>query len=134
MGMRDLAAGAALFDHPGGFSHLRTHNPREVLATLFSRGIRSLYLEGGATVIAAFLRENLVDELHITMGPMLLGGDRVAVTDIGVGTLADAKHLDLADFYVTGGDITIVARPRRFTTPLRTDAEEAQCLPDSLKK
>jgi diaminohydroxyphosphoribosylaminopyrimidine deaminase/5-amino-6-(5-phosphoribosylamino)uracil reductase len=125
MGLRDLPGHAKIFDHPGGVSHFRTHAPTDVLSTLYSRGIRSLYLEGGATIVAAFLRENLVDELHITMGPLLLGGDRVAVTDIGVTTLDEAKHLDLVDFYVTGGDITIVARPRSTPTSLPTPAKEA---------
>lgn len=125
MGLRDLSPGAKLLDHPGGFSHFRTHAPLDVLGALFSRGIRSLYLEGGATIVAAFLRENLIDELHITMGPLLLGGDKVAVTNIGVHTLSEAKHLDLIDFYVTGGDITITARPRPAPTLATTPAEEA---------
>ena len=120
IGLRDIPATAKLHQHPGGFSHFRTHDLGEVLAELYRQGIRSCYVEGGATVIAAFVRAGLVDEYHITMGPMLIGGDKVAITDIGVSSLNDAHHLDIVDFFVTGGDIRIVARPARHTnTPAR---------------
>ena len=111
IGMRDIPATAKLHDHPAGFSHFRTHDVGEVLTELFSRGIRSCYVEGGATLIAAFVTSGLVDEYHLTMGPMLLGGAKVAITDIGVGSLNEAKHLDIVDLFVTGGDIRVVARP-----------------------
>lgn len=122
IGLRDIPATAKLHQHPGGFSHFRTHDVGDVLAELFGRGIRSCYVEGGATLIAAFVRAGLVDEYHITMGPMLIGGDKVAITDIGVSSLNEARHLDIVDFFVTGGDIRIVARPARHTT---TPAREA---------
>ena len=122
IGLRDIPATAKLHQHPGGFSHFRTHDVGDVLAELFRRGIRSCYVEGGATLIAAFVRAGLVDEYHITMGPMLIGGDKVAITDIGVSSLHEARHLDIVDFFVTGGDIRIVARPARHTT---TPAREA---------
>ena len=111
IGMREIPTTAQLHDHPAGFSHFPTHDIVHVLAELFRRGIRSCYVEGGATLIAAFIRAGVVDEYHITMGPMLLGGDKVAITDIGVDTLPNAHHLDIVDMFVTGGDIRVVARP-----------------------
>lgn len=125
IGLRDIPSAAHLNNHPAGFSHLRTRNVREALDILNSRGVRSCYVEGGATLIAAFVREHLVDEYHITMGPMLLGGDRVAGGDIGVSTLGDARQLDIVDFYVTGGDIRVVARPQLSSTPLTQQIKEA---------
>ena len=115
IGMRELPATAQLHDHPAGLSHFPTHDVDAVLAELFHRGIRSCYVEGGATLLAAFVRAGLVDEYHLTMGPMLLGGNKVAITDIGVDTLVDARRLDIVDLFVTGGDIRIVARPARHT-------------------
>jgi diaminohydroxyphosphoribosylaminopyrimidine deaminase / 5-amino-6-(5-phosphoribosylamino)uracil reductase len=123
IGRRDIPASAKLHDHPAGFSHFRTHDVSAVLADLFSRGIRSCYVEGGATLIAAFIRAGLVDECHITVGPMLLGGDKVAITDIGVATLSGAHHLDIIDLFITGGDIRVVARPTNATPP--REAKEA---------
>ena len=127
IGLRDIPPTARLHDHPAGLSHFRTHNVAEVLAELFSRGIRSCYVEGGATLIAAFIRAELVDEYHLTMGPMLLGGNKVAITDIGIDTLSEARHLDIADLFITGGDIRVVARPAATSAPTHTTeaAEEA---------
>ena len=125
IGKRDLPVSHRVHSHPAGFSHFKTHDISTVLDTLYARGIRSVYVEGGATLIAAFITAGKVDEFHITIGPMLLGGPQAAITDIGVSTLSEALGLTLTDFYVTGGDIRIVARP----TPSPT-TEEAPCLPD----
>jgi diaminohydroxyphosphoribosylaminopyrimidine deaminase/5-amino-6-(5-phosphoribosylamino)uracil reductase len=111
IGLREIPETARLHHHPAGLSHFRTHEVGEVLHELYNRGIRSCYVEGGATLIAAFVRAGLVDEYHITMGPMLVGGQKVAITDIGVSTLGEAQHLDITDLFITGGDIRIVARP-----------------------
>lgn len=122
IGHRDIPDSAQIRHHPAGFSHFRTHDLRQVMTTLFERGIRSCYVEGGATLIAAFVREKLVDEFHITTGPLLLGGHKVALPDIGVSTLGEAIPLDIVDFYVTGGDIRVVARP---PAQIPTNAQEA---------
>lgn len=44
------------------------------LEALFDRGIRSLMVEGGASVITAFLRAGLADAIVLTVAPMLVGG------------------------------------------------------------
>lgn len=111
MGKRPLPISAPLHSHPGGFSQFFTHDPAEVLSALYSRGIRSVYVEGGGTVIAAFIAAGLVDEYHITQGPLLLGGPHLAVTEIGVSTLTEARRLDIISVERTDTDIRIVARP-----------------------
>ena len=45
----------------------------DVLATIHERGHRELYIDGGTT-IQNFLREDLIDEMIITVLPILLGG------------------------------------------------------------
>lgn len=44
-----------------------------ILTVLASEGLTSVLLEGGAGLYAAFLRENLVDRLHLFQAPCLLG-------------------------------------------------------------
>ncbi len=46
--------------------------PAEVLAKLFREGARHVYVDGGQ-VISQFLRAGLVDELTVSIVPMLLG-------------------------------------------------------------
>jgi dihydrofolate reductase len=45
----------------------------DVLATIHGRGHHELYIDGGST-IQSFLKEDLIDEMIITVLPILLGG------------------------------------------------------------
>jgi diaminohydroxyphosphoribosylaminopyrimidine deaminase / 5-amino-6-(5-phosphoribosylamino)uracil reductase len=49
-----------------------------------------LLIEGGAQTAAAFLTEDLVDRLLIYRAPILIGGGKPAITDIGLTSLSDA--------------------------------------------
>ena len=46
----------------------------QALAVLRKRGIQSLMVEGGATVITAFLEAGLVDAVIMTIAPTIVGG------------------------------------------------------------
>jgi diaminohydroxyphosphoribosylaminopyrimidine deaminase/5-amino-6-(5-phosphoribosylamino)uracil reductase len=113
VGRRDVPQDALIRDHPGGFEHVTNHDLTGLLSALGKREIRSVYVEGGATLASAFLAENLVDELHITIGPMLLGGPNLAVTDLGIATMADSHHLTITDVQRLGDDIVVTARPHQ---------------------
>jgi len=49
-------------------------NLSEALKALYQRGIRSLMVEGGASVITAFLRAGLADAVVLTVAPVFIGG------------------------------------------------------------
>jgi 5-amino-6-(5-phosphoribosylamino)uracil reductase len=49
--------------------------PAWLLAQLAARGVRSLLIEGGPTVNAAFLAAGAVDELYWTIGPRVVAAD-----------------------------------------------------------
>ena len=48
---------------------------RDSLEDLKQKGIEKIVLLGGANLISAFLLEDIIDELQITITPHLLGGD-----------------------------------------------------------
>lgn len=87
------------------------HQPGRALAQLHRAGIRHAWLEGGATLAAAFLRDRLVDEVVVYLAPTLLGAGRPMVGDLGIGTLADAVHLDLVDVTRVGPDLRLTLAP-----------------------
>ncbi len=63
----------------------------ETLAILWGRGVRSILIEGGATVAASFLKAGLVDRVSLIVSPMFLGEKAVPLLkDLGIGTLAEA--------------------------------------------
>lgn len=65
---------------------------RAVLFQLEKEGCRRLLVEGGASIITAFLRAGLVDRLVITTAPLLIGSGVAAVGDLGVAALAEAMR------------------------------------------
>ncbi|WP_245961636.1 bifunctional diaminohydroxyphosphoribosylaminopyrimidine deaminase/5-amino-6-(5-phosphoribosylamino)uracil reductase RibD [Quadrisphaera granulorum] len=117
VGLRDLPAGARLLDGSAETVHLRTRDPREALAALWERGVRSVWLEGGPQLAAAFWRAGLVDDVVAHLAPALLGSGRSALGDLGATSIDDALRLELVDAHVLGGDVVVLARP----TPPRDD-------------
>ena len=94
MGMRDLPEDFHLRTQEGTL-FLRTHDPKEALAELHSRGIHSVWLEGGPTLAAAFLRADLIDEVLVYQAPTFLGAGHAAAADFGASTLTAAHGFDL---------------------------------------
>ncbi|NAZ83340.1 bifunctional diaminohydroxyphosphoribosylaminopyrimidine deaminase/5-amino-6-(5-phosphoribosylamino)uracil reductase RibD, partial [Kineococcus sp. R8] len=89
LGHRDLPVGSRLLDARAETLHLRTHDPRAALQALAAEEVRTVLLEGGPTVAAAFWRAGLVDEVVCYLAPALLGAGAPAVGDLGVGAMPD---------------------------------------------
>jgi len=111
IGERPIAASAKLREHPAGLVETLSRDLPTVLAGLFERGIRRAYVEGGPTLASAFVAADLVDEYAIYLAPALLGGDRVAIGDIGVASMPDIRRLEIRALEQLGPDLLIIARP-----------------------
>lgn len=117
MGERDLPSTKRIFNNQSETVHLRTRNPALALSTLYDLGRRHVFLEGGPTLAAAFLKAGLIDEVVTYIAPMLLGAGRSAVGDLGITTISDALHLSITQADSVGiGDETNV---RLTLTPSR---------------
>jgi riboflavin-specific deaminase-like protein len=68
--------------------------PRAMLADLRARGVRALLCEGGPTLHGALLADGLVDELFLTVSP-LLTGDEDEPTIVAGGRLPEAADMEL---------------------------------------
>ena len=121
MGERDLDPGRRVFDDAAETVHLRTRDPEAALKDLFARDRQHVFLEGGPTLAAAFLRAGLVDEVVAYVAPMLLGAGPAAVGDLGITTITEALHLPVTDVTVLeplndGDDVNVritMSRPSR---------------------
>ncbi len=113
VGHRDLPQDAHLLDDDAPTAQLRTHDPHAVLADLHARGVRHVFLEGGPTLAAAFLREELIDLAVAYVAPALLGAGPAAIGDLGIGTLDRAVRHQLLDARALGSDVRIMLRPMR---------------------
>ena len=65
----------------------RCSTAKQVIHSLAQRGYAKVLIEGGGTVMWDFVRENLIDEYHVTLTPKLIGG-----TD--APTLVDGSGFD----------------------------------------
>ena len=110
LGERELSDTLRVFNDKAETLHLKTRNIQEALAELFSRGVKHLWVEGGPNVASEFVKLGLVDEFIIYLAPMLLGGPRVALEDIGVGSMAEAIDIEIVEQKLLDNDLFIRAR------------------------
>lgn len=68
-----------------------------LLDHLSQRGVQTLLVEGGSTVIWSFLRHRLVDELKVFVGSAVLGGQAAPTLagGVGVSSMQEATRLRL---------------------------------------
>lgn len=109
LGERDLPENLRIFNDDAETLVLRTQSIHGALAELFERGIRHVWVEGGPRVASKFVKFGLVNEFIIYLAPMLIGGDRTAIKNIGVESMPDAKHLQVLETKSLGEDIFIRA-------------------------
>lgn len=86
-----------------------------------AHGIRRLVCEGGAELNDALFRAGLVDELHLTVCPRLVGGGSAPTLAEGAGVqrLAEAQRLRLRQCRRVGDELFLVfrsAKPRASRT------------------
>ena len=80
----------------------RGFDPALVLDALRARGLRRVLVEGGGVTVSRFLQAGLLDRLHLTVAPLLIGSGRPALTLPPIETLAAAlrprcRHFHLGD-------------------------------------
>ena len=63
---------------------------KNLLEILYNRGIKTLMVEGGGTVIWNFLNKRLVDDFYVYMAPIIIGGNKTP-------TIADGKGIKSVD-------------------------------------
>lgn len=86
---------------------------RLALRELQARGVNTLLVEGGATVIGAFLRASLVNDLYTYLAPVVVGGGAPSLVE---GPGAEKKEhvlkLKMADVTPAGEGVVIHYVPK----------------------
>jgi diaminohydroxyphosphoribosylaminopyrimidine deaminase / 5-amino-6-(5-phosphoribosylamino)uracil reductase len=119
VGMSDLPVGATLSTvHPGESEilHLRTHDVRNVLATLGERSVRHVLVEGGPTLAAAFVRAQVVDRIEWYTAPVLFGSGIHAMGDLSITNIAQVQRWRMVSVEAMGEDAKIIAVADRSST------------------
>lgn len=112
VGVRPVPADAAVRRHPAGLIESGTRDLDALLSDLHARGIRRVYVEAGPTLVTAIVAAGLADAFAVYVAPTLLGGDRWAIGDLGIPTLADRQGLRFDSVEALGDDLLIMASPK----------------------
>ncbi|CAH0127677.1 MULTISPECIES: bifunctional diaminohydroxyphosphoribosylaminopyrimidine deaminase/5-amino-6-(5-phosphoribosylamino)uracil reductase RibD [unclassified Microbacterium] len=110
IGTRETPADAAVRRHPHEPLFYGTGDLHAVTRDLHARGIQSVFIEGGPTLASAFIAAGLADRILAYVAPVLLGGERLALTDIGVPTIGAARRLTIDEWVPLGADMLAIAR------------------------
>jgi diaminohydroxyphosphoribosylaminopyrimidine deaminase/5-amino-6-(5-phosphoribosylamino)uracil reductase len=94
-----------------GGGHGRGLDVTALLAALHARGVRSVLLEGGATLAGAFVAARAVDRVTAYLAPALLGAGPAALADAGIATIADVLRLTVTGIERIGPDLRVDAVP-----------------------
>ena len=108
VGERDLPANARIFDDSAPSLQIRERDPRAVLAETYERGSRHVLLEGGPTLLRAFMEAGLVDELVWLVSGVWLGGGPRALPE---GTRLDV-HAAVVESAALGQDVLMRMIPK----------------------
>ena len=82
---------------------------KELMNYLYSKGIRTLLLEGGSTLNFSMIKDNLIDEIRVCIAPMIIGGKDAKTFCDGEGfdLMKDSVKLKLIKSYSLGKDFIL---------------------------
>jgi 2,5-diamino-6-(ribosylamino)-4(3H)-pyrimidinone 5'-phosphate reductase len=81
----------------------------EILSTLSTRGIKSVMIEGGASVINDILSQKLADIIIITIAPVFIGRDGVGIA----ASFHEEEWLYDVQSISVGNDIVVAGRMQK---------------------
>lgn len=100
--------GAHIFRLPTGPHSMI--NLSDLLTYLADKGINTLMVEGGAQIIANFLASRLVDQIIVTIAPVVVGGLRV-VDNVNLFQSNNFPRLGHLFYQQVGGDLVVRGEP-----------------------
>lgn len=89
-------------------------NVKKLLSLLKDQGIRTLLVEGGGTIIWHFITDDVVDDLYVYIGSMIIGGKKTPTMAMGEGFEHEDRfiRLQLIETKRVGDGILLHYRPQ----------------------
>jgi len=84
-----------------------------MLDALARRGVQTLLLEAGGDLLFQFLAADAVDEMHVTVCPLVLGGDAPSLADGAGFDLVAGRRLQLLAHEAAGDELFLHYAVRR---------------------
>jgi riboflavin-specific deaminase-like protein len=67
-------------------------DPKDILQSMVNLGFKRILIEGGGITIAHFLEAGLLNRLHVSVAPLLIGSGQQSLTTTPIATLAQARR------------------------------------------
>lgn len=85
-------------NHPEDFDFthpiwITDKKPNELSKELYKKGYTNVLIEGGPTLLGSFLKEDLMDEIFITIAPKIFGTDKNATKTLVEGILLPPEKI-----------------------------------------
>lgn len=87
----------------------RSPDLRDVVSSIYKRGVKKLLVEGGSRIITSFLKSALADKIIVIISPKILGKAIDAVGDLGIDNIKGVLKLRFKDVKRFGEDIIYTA-------------------------
>ena len=108
VGDAQIPAGARVLDDAAPTRRIPGHDPARALAELAALGVQHVLLEGGPTVLTAWLTAGVVDAVVWCIAPVLLGSGPV-----GVLRMEHPLAVDVRSIEPMGDDVAVMGTVRR---------------------
>lgn len=83
----------------------RGFEPHRILEALRAEGYRRVLIEGGGVTVSRFVAAGVVDRLHVTVAPLLIGSGRPALALAAIDTLDQALRPARCRHFLLGEDL-----------------------------
>jgi len=79
--------------------------PKEILKMLYQKGIKSIYLEGGASTTSNFIDQSAVDILQLHIAPLVFGSGKSSISLPLINEVKEAIQFKKYNFFQVGTEI-----------------------------
>ena len=90
---------------------------RWILDRLAARGVERLLVEAGGELLFQFLAADALDEMHVTLCPIVVGGDAPSLADGAGFDRAEVRRLQLVASEIEGDEVFLHYRNLRAARP-----------------
>lgn len=83
--------------------------PRDLLDALAARGLRNVFVEGGGVTVSRFLQSGCLQQLQLTVSPLIIGSGRTGISLPEISTVAGGLRPRVRR-YLLGDDVMFECR------------------------
>lgn len=93
--------------------HPETTRCERLLRTLYEKGIKTVFIEGGSVTTSAFLAEGMIDIMQFHISPMVFGSGIPGINLPEIAEVGESVKFDSWKFFPVGDAVMFVGKPEK---------------------